>query len=380
MASFEVRQWLREGIAAVKRGDDERARELLLQVVDADEYNEQAWLWLSSVVESDADRQVCLENVLAINPNNNLAKAGLVHLRERKAADLLTVELPPEPEPTPPPAESQPEASAMPLDWWKQPKETAQPPQEVAREPASGSPEPAVTADVAATPAIEETVPAAEASEPDHLEEWPEQRLEQQKEPHQVDALQRLLRLVLLISGLLIVALVALYVLGLGPVDAERSNYAETMDPLLVDYDDWWAGAYGELLNQLESFCGPAADGWRNQDILLVCGRYAPEDCELFAGHCQVDVGEIRERVIALSQEANDTGDRLWEAFSQVSPPEPIETAHTRFLACLRSRVMEAVRAGELARNGRLPEPEMVPACQMFPAAEKEVRSYVYDW
>ena len=38
---------LEEGITAAKAGQKERARQCLMQVVKADENNEQAWLWLS---------------------------------------------------------------------------------------------------------------------------------------------------------------------------------------------------------------------------------------------------------------------------------------------------------------------------------------------
>jgi tetratricopeptide (TPR) repeat protein len=73
----ETGQWLAEGIARAKAGERERARELLLRVVRRDERNAQAWLWISSVVEGPEDRRVALENVLAIEPENTLARAGL---------------------------------------------------------------------------------------------------------------------------------------------------------------------------------------------------------------------------------------------------------------------------------------------------------------
>jgi hypothetical protein len=44
-----------------------------LQVIEVDTENESAWLWLSSVVENEADQRVCLENVLAVNPDNAAA-------------------------------------------------------------------------------------------------------------------------------------------------------------------------------------------------------------------------------------------------------------------------------------------------------------------
>ena len=68
---------LQQGIAYAKEGRRQEAREILLQVVELDDQNESAWLWLSGVVDSDDDRAVALENVLALNPNNEWAKRGL---------------------------------------------------------------------------------------------------------------------------------------------------------------------------------------------------------------------------------------------------------------------------------------------------------------
>lgn len=73
---------LKQGIAAARAGRKGEARQKLLLVVEVDEENEQAWLWLSGAVESNADRRVCLENVLAINPRNAAARQGLRWLDE----------------------------------------------------------------------------------------------------------------------------------------------------------------------------------------------------------------------------------------------------------------------------------------------------------
>jgi tetratricopeptide (TPR) repeat protein len=90
---------LKEGIQAARDGRKADARRLLLQVVEQDERNEMAWLWLSGVVESDDDRLICLENVLAINPDNGPAKKGLARLnaaesRAESAADTPPPEIP----------------------------------------------------------------------------------------------------------------------------------------------------------------------------------------------------------------------------------------------------------------------------------------------
>lgn len=73
----DITALLQQGIALAKAGRREDARNALLQVIDQDEMNETAWLWLSGVVESDDDKAIALENVLAINPNNEWAKRGL---------------------------------------------------------------------------------------------------------------------------------------------------------------------------------------------------------------------------------------------------------------------------------------------------------------
>jgi tetratricopeptide (TPR) repeat protein len=73
---------LQRGIEAARAKRTDEARTLLMQCVELDEQNEQAWLWLSGVVESLDDRRVCLDNVLAINPGNQRAQAGLRWLNE----------------------------------------------------------------------------------------------------------------------------------------------------------------------------------------------------------------------------------------------------------------------------------------------------------
>ncbi len=76
-SASSVDELLKQGIAAVRAGRKDEARQKLMWVVERDEQNEQAWLWLSGVVESTADQRVCLENVLAINPANAAAQRGL---------------------------------------------------------------------------------------------------------------------------------------------------------------------------------------------------------------------------------------------------------------------------------------------------------------
>lgn len=68
---------LTAGIAAVKEQRLDEARELLYQVIDLDQRNEKAWLWLSGVVQGIDERIICLENVLAVNPDHEITRQGL---------------------------------------------------------------------------------------------------------------------------------------------------------------------------------------------------------------------------------------------------------------------------------------------------------------
>lgn len=75
---------LREGIAAAKAGQRERARDLLMRVVEQDEENALAWLWLSDVADSLDDQEICLENVLTLDPDNDVARQGLAFVRKQR--------------------------------------------------------------------------------------------------------------------------------------------------------------------------------------------------------------------------------------------------------------------------------------------------------
>ncbi len=78
--SANVEAMVREGIAAYKDGRKDEARALLTKATELDQFNEQAWLYLSGVVEAPEDQRICLENVLSINPLNEKAKKGLAYL------------------------------------------------------------------------------------------------------------------------------------------------------------------------------------------------------------------------------------------------------------------------------------------------------------
>src|SRR5215217_6565116 len=85
---------LQQGIVAARAGRRAEARALLMQVVEADERNEQAWLWLAGVVDAPDDIRTCLQNVLDLNPANQQAQQGLAWVEQRYGPAAP----PPEPE------------------------------------------------------------------------------------------------------------------------------------------------------------------------------------------------------------------------------------------------------------------------------------------
>src|SRR5262245_44611527 len=75
-----VQQLRDEGITAFRAGDSARSRTLLLQAIDLNPSDIQSWLWLSASVANDAERRFCMEQVLAIDPSNQVAQRGLARL------------------------------------------------------------------------------------------------------------------------------------------------------------------------------------------------------------------------------------------------------------------------------------------------------------
>lgn len=87
----EFNELLQQGIAAVKAGDQARARQLLAAALQRNPRSEQAWLWLGGVLTDSEQRRACLIKVLEINPSNANARSGLQWLDEHAA--------PPHPQP-----------------------------------------------------------------------------------------------------------------------------------------------------------------------------------------------------------------------------------------------------------------------------------------
>src|SRR5438105_15904979 len=83
-----VDSMVQEGIAAIKAGRKSDAKAVLMKAVELDEQNEQAWLWLSACVDTTDEQQICLENVLAINPANEKARKGLAAITKKTTREM----------------------------------------------------------------------------------------------------------------------------------------------------------------------------------------------------------------------------------------------------------------------------------------------------
>ena len=71
---------LQQAIDMIKSGNRETGGHLLAEVLKVNSDDEDAWLWMSIVTESDIYRRNCLKEVLRINPNNQQAKKDLENL------------------------------------------------------------------------------------------------------------------------------------------------------------------------------------------------------------------------------------------------------------------------------------------------------------
>jgi tetratricopeptide (TPR) repeat protein len=68
---------LADAIEYIRLGNRDEGREILEELLEEDESNDMGWLWMSAVIEDDEERKICLENVVAINPDNAVAQRAL---------------------------------------------------------------------------------------------------------------------------------------------------------------------------------------------------------------------------------------------------------------------------------------------------------------
>jgi len=118
--SFE--ELLQLGIQAARSGQMDVARQYLALAIQQNPQSEVAWLWMSGVLEKTEDRIRALQQVIAINPYNEMAIKGL----RAMGVDVSPPGQEPPSQPSPPPPEPEPEppsqmVSESGYDWIPEP-------------------------------------------------------------------------------------------------------------------------------------------------------------------------------------------------------------------------------------------------------------------
>lgn len=81
---------LQLGIEAARAGDKAEARELFRLVTREKPDNAQGWLWLAGVAEDREEKRTALENVMQLDPKNDLARKGLAAMGAATAGAVST--------------------------------------------------------------------------------------------------------------------------------------------------------------------------------------------------------------------------------------------------------------------------------------------------
>jgi thioredoxin-like negative regulator of GroEL len=72
-----MEQGLREAILLIRKGNITQGRHLLVEILQGDPKNEEAWMLMSKCVIDPELKQYCYERVLTINPANQEAISAI---------------------------------------------------------------------------------------------------------------------------------------------------------------------------------------------------------------------------------------------------------------------------------------------------------------
>ena len=70
----------KEAVEAARRGQRDRARDLITRLLRTEKNSPNLWLLMSSVVDTEKERIYCLQSVLKLDPENLAARQGLILL------------------------------------------------------------------------------------------------------------------------------------------------------------------------------------------------------------------------------------------------------------------------------------------------------------
>jgi tetratricopeptide (TPR) repeat protein len=72
-----------QAVEALRQDDRVRARELLTRLIKANQKDVNYWIWMSAAVDTPKERVYCLETALKLDPENEIAKRGLMLIGAR---------------------------------------------------------------------------------------------------------------------------------------------------------------------------------------------------------------------------------------------------------------------------------------------------------
>lgn len=90
MTSAEENMFL-EAQKAIEAGEKARGKDLLTRLLKDDQQNPEYWLWMSAAVESEKERKYCLNQALKFDPDNQMARRGLILLGELPVDPSLVI-------------------------------------------------------------------------------------------------------------------------------------------------------------------------------------------------------------------------------------------------------------------------------------------------
>jgi hypothetical protein len=81
-----LEQLLQLGIQTARKGNKSSARVIFQQILDTDQTNERAWLWMAAIADTTEDRLRYLNAVLRINPGNQTALRELEKMKHKQVS------------------------------------------------------------------------------------------------------------------------------------------------------------------------------------------------------------------------------------------------------------------------------------------------------
>lgn len=90
MTTAEENMFL-EAQKAIEAGDKARGKDLLTRLLKQNQQNADYWLWMSAVVDSEKERRYCLNQTLKLDPNNEMARRGLILMGDLPVDPTLAI-------------------------------------------------------------------------------------------------------------------------------------------------------------------------------------------------------------------------------------------------------------------------------------------------